>query len=110
MDDSAPKQRMLPFWDNSCAVCRTFDPNSPDWIGGLRDAVSPDRDLFCNPHRARAEEGSCVLCGRRLPWKHIGSERRPGFCLPCLDQPEDPRKMEILQFLRELPATWEMSE
>jgi hypothetical protein len=40
-------------------------------------------DRFCVVHRARAGEGSCVLCGRRLPWAVLEDSSRVGCCRPC---------------------------
>ena len=60
----------------ACAMCTFFGIRPP------APAVDPE-GKFCMVHRARAGEGSCVLCGRRLPWAVLEDASRVGCCRPC---------------------------
>ena len=48
----------------TCAACPHIG------VPPLRPAVARPEDL-CMVHRARATQGACVICGRRLPWMEI---------------------------------------
>lgn len=76
-------QRFLPFMVAPCYPC---------WFEFLEPLSSPCElpDLgrrgrrLCPKHRARFEEGACVLCGRRLAWLTLASTPEFGMCRPCL--------------------------
>ena len=54
-----------------CEACRLFRIDPPAVAGDPTGDSRAEADSLCMVHRARAGEGSCVLCGRRLPWKYL---------------------------------------
>lgn len=67
----------------ACAMCTFFGIRPPAVAVDPEGRSGREVDGFCMVHRARATEGICILCGRRLPWAIMGDPLSPGCCRPC---------------------------
>ena len=67
----------------ACEMCTFFGIRPPARAVDPEGRSGREVDGFCVAHRARATEGSCVLCGRRLPWAVMTEWIGPGCCRPC---------------------------
>jgi hypothetical protein len=66
-----------------CIACQRFGFRPADPAMDPTGTSPDERDRLCMLHRARAGEGSCVLCGLRLPWVSPWPRSPMGCCELC---------------------------
>jgi hypothetical protein len=76
-------QRFLPFMEKPCYPC-WFEFLEPLSFSCALPDLGRRGKRLCSKHRARSEEGACVLCGRRLAWLTFASTPEFAICRPCL--------------------------
>jgi hypothetical protein len=66
-----------------CVACEAYGIWPPALSVDPACRSKDEADALCTVHRARATEGACVLCGRRVPWVSpwLGSDI--GACELC---------------------------
>ena len=92
-----------PDQGSACSICRFWATPCPGRVWNPEGPHSLELQGLCMVHRARASEGTCILCGRRLPWMLMSAWSRLGFCRPCyLVRAGEKEAVALVAFLEDL--------